>query len=310
MYIRDSIPSFNFYKLTLGMYNSKTMESLFEAEKNKKALTYTAVIILILLLLAVFITWPLLQPKPIVVQDLIEINLGNNEEGFGKVQPLIKGEMAPPHQRAEQQQKSAPAQEPPAKDIQPDEHADDDAAPVVKPSKVIPKTDNIAKEAVTKPVKANNVTPVVMPTPKPQKPKATYNGAGSGKGNGATEDNGYTYQGNKPGGKGDAGDPSGKPDSYGNSPGGRSGVSVTRGVRPLNLGALKFEDDFNENARVYLDVKYNASGTYTGSEIAKGTTTFNATITGIAKTKAAQLKFPPSEDGGISTILFNFKVQN
>ncbi len=293
------------------MYQDIIMQSTFEAEKNRKALTYTIIITAALLLLAIFITWPVILPKPVVVQDLIEINLGNNQEGFGEVQPLIKGEMAPAQEPAAQQQKASPAQQQPAKeDIQPDDKADEDAAPVNKPEKVIPKKTPVADVPVTKPVKTTTPAPVVMPTPKPQKPKATYNGAGNGRGNGATEDNGYTYQGNKPGGRGDAGDPSGKPDSYGNTPGGKSGVSVTRGVRPLNLGALRFQDDFSENAKVYLDVRYNAAGASTGSSIAKGTTTSNATITGIAKRKAADLKFPASPDGGVSTILFNFKVQN
>ena len=292
------------------MYHNQTMYASFEAEKNRKAFTYTAIIVGILILLAILITWPIIKPPVPLVEDLIEINLGNNAEGYGEVQPLIKGEMAPSQEPAAQQQKASAAQEPPAKDIQPDDNADEDAAPVTKPVKVIPKATAIAKEPVSKPVKTTTPAPVVMPAPKPQKPKATYNGSGNGKGNGATEDNGYTYQGNKPGGKGDAGDPSGKPDSYGNTPGGRSGASVTRGVRPLNLGALRFEDDFNENAKVYLDVKYNSSGSYIGSSLAKGTTTSNGTITGIAKRKAAELKFPASADGGVSTILFNFKVQN
>jgi hypothetical protein len=304
------IASFGFNKITLTYYNQTMYASSFEAEKQRKAFTYTAIIVAVLLLLAFFITWPIVQPPKPLVEDLIEINLGNNEEGFGQVQPLIKGEMGPSQAVAATQAKAAPAPEPPAKDIQPDDIEDKDAAPITKPEKIIPKATNIAKEPVSKPVKTTNPAPVVMPAPKPQKPKATYNGAGNGSGNGATEDNGYTYQGNKPGGKGDAGDPSGKPDSYGNSPGGRSGVSVTRGVRPLNLGALRFEDDFSENAKVYLDVQYNAAGAYTGSSIAKGTTTSNSNITGIAKRKAAGLKFPPSPDGGVSTILFNFKVQN
>ena len=226
------------------------------------------------------------------------------------MQPLIKGETGPSQEQAASRAKAAPATEPPAKDIQPDENEDKDAAPVEKHEKVNPKATNIAKEPVTKPAKVINPAPVVMPAPKPQKHKATYNGVGAGGGNGATQDNGYTYQGNKPGGKGDAGDPSGKQDSYGNSPGGRSGVSVTRGVRPLNLGTLRFEDDFNENAKVYLDVQYNAAGSYISSSTGRGTTTSNSTITGIAKRKAASLKFPPSADGGVSTILFNFKVQN
>lgn len=293
------------------MYSNQFIEAAFEAEKNRKAFTYTAIIVSIFLLLAIFITWPIIKPPLPIVQDLIEINLGNNTEGFGAVQPLIKGDMAPSQQSVPQQQKAAPAQqEPVAKDIQPDEKADEDAAPVAKPEKVIPKTNNIAKEPVTKPVKTSTPAPVVLPAPKPQKPKATYNGTGTGNGNGATQDNGYSYQGNKPGGKGDTGDPSGKPDSYGNNPGGRSGVSVTRGQRPLNLGSLRFEDDFDENAKVSLDVRYNASGAYVSSSASRGTTTSNSAIINIAKRKAADLKFPPSDDGGLSTILFNFKVQN
>jgi hypothetical protein len=72
-----------------------TMQATFEAEKNRKAFTYTVLICGILLLLAFLITWPILQPPPVIAQDLLEINLGNNEEGFGEEQPLIKGEMAP-----------------------------------------------------------------------------------------------------------------------------------------------------------------------------------------------------------------------
>ena len=287
------------------------MQANFEAEKNKKAFSYTVLICGMLLLLFFFITWPILQVTPALAQDLIEINLGNNKEGFGKIQPLIKGEMAPAQEPAAQQQKAVAANNEAAKQIEPDDKADEDAAPVTKPVKTINRPIVTPKENNTRPVKTNNPAPITTPpVPKPQKPKFTYNGPGKGTGNGAKQDNGYQYQGNKPGGKGDAGDPSGKPDSYGNTPGGKSGVSVTRGVRPLNLGALRFEDDFNENAKVYLDVRYNSGGSFVSSAIAKGTTTSNNTILSIAKRKAAQLKFPSSEDGGVTTILLNFKVQN
>ncbi len=89
----------------------------------------------------------------------------------------------------------------------------------------------------------------------------------------------------------------------------RSGITVTKGVRPLNLGALKFEDDFSENAKIYLVVKFNANGIYESSDTANGTTTFNATTIDIAKRKAAEFKFPLTANGGFSTILFNFKMQ-
>jgi hypothetical protein len=286
------------------------MSATFEAEKNKKALAYTIAICGTLLLLAFLISWPILQPPVPIAQDLLEINLGNNEEGMGEIQPLIKGEKAP----SQEVTAPAPSNESPkpaeAKEIKPDENAEVNAAPIAKTEKKILKK-KIEIKLEKKIIKKIKTTPIIAPpSPKPAKPKLTYNGPGSGKGNGATEDNGYRYQGNKPGGKGDAGDPSGKPDSYGNSPGGKTGISVTKGIRPINMRDLRFEDDFNENAVVFLDIKYSASGNFISSVIAKGTTTSKSTIISIAKRKAAELKFPTSNDGGISTVVFNFKIQN
>ncbi len=281
----------------------------FEAEKNKKALAYTIAICSILLLLFYFISWQTSQPTIPLSSDLIEINLGNKNDGFGKEQPLIKGEMSLAHERAEAKEKSVATKSIASQDdINPDENAEKDAAAVIKPEKKIHKTD--IKTPVTKITKAANPTPIATLSAKPKKAIATYNGPGKGNGNGATEDNGYRYQGNTPNGKGDAGDESGKPDSYGKDAGGRSGISVTRGTRPTNMGKLKFEDDFTQNAKIYLDVTYSASGSVISSTISKGTTTQTANIIGIAKRKAAELKFPPSDDGGVTTILLNFKVQN
>ena len=286
------------------------MSATFEAEKNKKAFAYTIVICGTLLLLAFLISWPILQPPIPIAQELLEINLGNNEEGMGEIQPLIKGEMAPPQEVSPPAASNESPKPEETKEIKPEENAEVNAAPVAKTEKKILKK-KIEIKPEKKVVKKIKNTPIIAPpSPKPAKPKLTYNGPGSGKGNGATEDNGYQFQGNKPGGKGDDGDPSGKPDSYGNSPGGKTGVSVTKGVRPLNMRDLRFEDDFNENAIVFLDIKYSASGNFISSVIAKGTTTSKSSIIGIAKRKAAELKFPTSVDGGISTVVFNFKIQN
>jgi hypothetical protein len=292
------------------MHYTITMSASFEAEKNRKAFFYTIAIVIAFLLLAIFWTWIIPPPPVPIAQDLIEVNLGNLSEGFGEVQPLIKGEKSPGEEPAEQQKQPIAAAAPEAsKEQLPDDSKDADAIPVVKPNKTATKPDNKPTPAITQPVK--NTAPVTVPEPKPQKPKiAGYGGPKGGTGNGATEDNGYKYQGNKPGGKGDAGDPNGKPDGYGNNPGGRNGgASVTKGVRPYNLGDLRFQDDFNENAKVYVDIRYNAAGTFVSSTVSRGTTTSNAKILSIARQKVSALKFPPSPDGGITTILLNFKVQ-
>lgn len=290
------------------MYYSQPMHSSFEAEKNRKAFTYTAIIVAILLLLAIFITWPLIQPPLPMVQDLIEINLGNNIEGFGEVQPLIKGEMAPAQEPAPQTQKAAAAKQNAAEDIKPDENEDKDAAPVTKPEKVIPKTNKIAKEPVTTPVKTTNPAPVTMPTPKPQKPKATYNGSGTGNGNGATENNGDTYQGKKPGGKGDAGDPSGKPDSYGNSPGGKSGGGPrVIGNRKI-IKYYSFTGDLPK-ATIYATVKVSPQGIGTFTGFAKNSSSTSASYATSIQQYLGKIQFDKSSQESTVTVQFNFTEQ-
>ena len=288
------------------------MNDSFEIQKNTKEFSYTVLICGLFLLIAILYTWPLqFTPKP-VTQDLIEINLGNEQEGSGDIQPLVKGDRAPDVKERYTRAKYSPAKEEPAKDIAADEKDDPEAAPVTKPIKVNHETKNIAKETITKPVKNPNPAPVVNTTPTPPKPKLPlYKGGNGTGGNGATEDNGYRNQGYKSG-NGDAGSPDGKADSYGNSPGGRSGVSVVRGLsgrRPTHFPSM--QDEFNENAKVYVDIKVNASGTVTDASIAKGTTTSNSSLRSIALQKAKQLKFPPSKnDEEAGTILFNFILKS
>ena len=71
------------------------------------------------------------------------------------------------------------------------------------------------------------------------------------------------------------------------------------------------QGDFNENAKVYVDIKVNASGTVTSAVVAKGTTTSNSTLRNIAIQKAKELKFPPAQnDIESGTILFNFILKS
>jgi outer membrane biosynthesis protein TonB len=288
------------------------MTDTFEIQKNTKAIFYTAIICALFLAIAILYTWPLQIPPPVIAQDLIEVNLGNEKEGMGDIQPLVKGDPAPDVPQKQSMQKSAPTHDEPSKDIASDDNNDKEAAPVTKPLKPNKEAKIIAKEVITKPVKTANPVPVINPNPAPPKPKiALYKGGNGTGGNGAAQDNGYKNQGYKPG-NGDNGSPSGKPDSYGNSPGGKSGVSVVKGLagrRPIRFPSM--EDEFNENAKVYVDIKVDASGTVTSAGIARGTTTSNGSLRSIAIQKAKQLKFPTSqndEDGG--TILFNFILKN
>jgi hypothetical protein len=71
------------------------------------------------------------------------------------------------------------------------------------------------------------------------------------------------------------------------------------------------QGDFNENAKVYVDIQVNGSGTVTSAVISRGTTTSNPSLRSTAIEKAKQLKFPssqnPLENG---TILFNFVLKS
>ncbi|MGN6249595.1 MAG: hypothetical protein ACTHNG_14675 [Ginsengibacter sp.] len=282
----------------------------FEAEKNRKALMYTALVIGLFLAFAIFYTWKMPAPPTPDVMDLIQVNLGNEQEGMGDVQPLVKGERAPDNQSVASSRSARKVHAEPAQPIQADPNESKDAAPVVKAEKkkVTAKVEN--KEPVTTATKKVNPSPVVNPKPAPPKPKNLYKGGNGTGGNGATEDNGFRNQGYKPG-NGDAGSPNGNPDSYGNSPYGRSGFSVVRGLsgrRPVHFPNM--EGDFNENAKVYVDIKVNGAGAVTSAVIAKGTTTSNAQLRSIAIQKAKQLKFPPSQnDLESGTILFNFVLK-
>src|SRR5688500_13230887 len=74
------------YQITLHMANIAVKHS--ESERRKKALLYTAVICGILLLMFFLISWKIMPPSPPPPEQLIEVNLGNMEEGEGDVQPL------------------------------------------------------------------------------------------------------------------------------------------------------------------------------------------------------------------------------
>src|SRR5258708_29652089 len=90
-------------KITLS---TTAINHSFEAEKNRKALMYTTGLVGIFLIIAIYYTWPLLIPPIPPVQDLIDVNLGNEQEGMGNIQPLVKGERAPDNQSRESHKKS------------------------------------------------------------------------------------------------------------------------------------------------------------------------------------------------------------
>lgn len=280
------------------MNYTNIMSATFETEKNRKALVYTAVICGAILLIALLVSWKLPQHPPQILQDLIEINLGNDVEGYGEVQPLIKGEKSPATEEPAPQQQTAKANNQTAEEVTTDDNTDAESAPVTKPVKATPK--------VIKPVAV-----AVPPAPKPQKPKiAGYNGPKGGTGNGATEDNGYKYQGNKPGGTGDAGSPSGKPDSYGNTPGGKTGgggLKVSKGDRTI-VNNYIFMGEL-PRATINAVIKVSPSGRGTFVTFDKGSTSVDSKYANAIRGYLPNIDFNKSDHESIVTVPFNFRVQ-
>jgi hypothetical protein len=282
------------------------MTDNFEIQKNTKAFSYTAIICGLLLAIAFFYTWPLqMTPMP-AIQDLIEINLGNEQEGMGDVQPLVKGDPAPEVPEP-QSIKSAAVNNEPAKDIEADEDDDKDAAPVIRPLKPNNEAKTLSKETITKPVKINNTVPVVNPNPAPPKPKiALYKGGNGTGGNGAAQDNGYRNQGNKPG-NGDNGSPDGKPDSYGNTPGGKTGRPRVIGNRKI-IRHYSFTGDL-EKATIYAIVKVTSEGVGTFASFGRNSSTTARAYANAIVNYLRNVKFDKSDQESTVTVQFNFNIQ-
>lgn len=295
------------------MNNYAHMQVDFERNKNLKASGITLLICSLLFIIFFFVQWSLPNIPPPVFEEGIEVNIGNSETGIGDIAPQTPGE---PSKLEEPVVNTPPAAKPAAQqpqNIATDDNETDEAAAINKPTKTIVKAKpNNNPPEVTKKPKAE--VPPTPPAPKPRAQMGKYSG-----GNGTGGNNGDTYNGVKnqgiAGGTGDQGKPNGNPnsDSYtGNGGTGNSGVTIRSGLSGRRFAKLpSFEDEFNEPAKVAVDIVVDKSGNVTSATInLSGTTTTNSNIRNIALRKAKQLKLNAgSEDEQTGTIVFNFKLR-
>jgi outer membrane biosynthesis protein TonB len=296
------------------------MANQFDNERHRKAFIYTGIICSVLLAAFFLISWKTKPPSPPIVQEQMEINLGNNEEGFGEVQPLVKGEPSPPEESTPPpptaSAEPAAATEPEVDDnITPDNNAPAEAAPVSKPVvKPSPVVINRPKEPVTKPVIKPTIPtvakPTTMPTPKPAKPKIIMPGAtGKTGGNNANQDNGYNQQGTNKNGNGDKGVPTGKKDTYGNKEGGSvNGPKVISGNRTVSYRSFNFTDEL-EKATINAVVKVSAAGVGTFVKFAAGSTTTDARYANAIRRYLTNMPFDKQDHEDIVTVQFRFNVK-
>jgi TonB family protein len=261
----------------------------FERNKNIKALSYTIIIMGGLFLLFVLMSWTLPLTPPPPVDEGVEVNLGNSDQGFGTVAPQIPGEPAeeqqtnfnpPPSQRAEAETNPEVAENNDA-DV-PAIHT----SPKPEKKKDIKPVNNNTKKTSTK--------AVTNPTPTPPKPKAVYAGgkSSSNSGNNADSYNNSRNQGIA-GGNGDQGKPNGNPnsDSYtGNGGRGSAGISITRGLQGRHIAsAAHFQDQYKYGGKVSVDITVDENGNVTSAHVKPGSPF--ADLNAIAERRAKQLKF-------------------
>lgn len=292
------------------------MATEFEVQKNIRAGGYTALVVVLLLIVLFFIRWTIPVPPPPPLDEGIEVNLGSSDEGLGDDQPMSPESPAPATPVTYTPPRASAAAAEDTRNVETDDS--DEEAPVVKtPAKPKPNATKIPeKEEAVKPTKAP-AKPVENPNPAPPKPKAVFKGV-SGTGAGGNEADSYQKGGNQgiAGGTGDQGKPGGNPNSTnyeGNGGTGKSGVSISRGLQGRKIITQpSFEDDFNENAKVAVDIRIDAAGKVISAVYQpKGSTTSNNNLKSIAIRKAMQLKFNSgNEEEQIGTIVFNFRLRN
>ena len=117
------------------------------------------------------------------------------------------------------------------------------------------------------------------------------------------------------GGTGDQGKPGGDPDSKnytGNGGRGNSGVAITRGLQGRKFVKLpSFQDEFNENAKVAIDITVDGAGNVVSAVYQpRGSTTADAGYKAIAIRKALQIKLNNTGAESTGTIVFNFRLNN
>lgn len=310
--------SFNKHLARILLFSSGmpiAMTDNFEAQKNLKAGSYTTLICGALLIIFLFVKWGLPDIPPPPIEEGIEVNLGNSDQGFGDDQPFLPGQPSPADEQAYTPPKQTAATEEESKDFETDDK-DEDAPSVAKPPVTKPNSTRIPEKDVVKSKPVANPQPVNNPAPAPPKPKAVFKGV-SGTGTGGNEADTYKPGGNQgiAGGTGDQGRPGGNPDSdnYTGGGTGRGGMPVTiRGLSGRRIvNNPSFQDEFNENAKVAVDIKIDANGRVVSATFSpRGSTTANSTYKEIAIRNAMKLKYNATGQESMGTIQFDFRIRN
>jgi hypothetical protein len=290
------------------------MADTFESQKNLKATGYTAVFCTLVLIILLYVSWtlPVAPAKP--VEEGIEVNLGNSDKGMGTEQPYLPGKPAAEDKEKYTPPKQAVVEKQPVKDVETDDNNKEDAPvvkhpPVTKPDATKLPDKDITRKTV-KPVKQPEIMPVKPVVRHPKALMGTVSGTGNG-GNAADDFKPGANQG-VAGGRGDQGKPGGDPNSNNYTGGGHGsgGVVISRGLEGRHIRYVpRFTGDFNENAKVAIQVHIDENGNVLSADYEmRGSTTSASNYISEAKQKAMLVKFDTGPSESVGTIIFNFKL--
>ena len=289
-------------------------EHQFESRKNRRAGLYTLFICGSLFLLLFLISWTLPFNPPAPVEEGLEVNLGNSDQGLGSDQPFLPNDPSKQDQEKYTPPKTVAATKEALKDVETDDKDPDPAPAVKQPPVTKPDATKIPDKDLAVKTPKKVVQPAVNPTPAPPKPKAVFNGV-KGDGSGGNDADHFKPGGNQgiAGGKGDQGAPGGDPNSTNYTGGGHgNGIAIARGLQGRRISSTpSFTDEFNENAKIAVDIHVDATGNVISAEYqAHGSTTSDANLKAIAIRKAHQVKFNSGADESSGTLIFVFKLKN
>ncbi|HEX3768311.1 MAG TPA: hypothetical protein VHT72_08030, partial [Puia sp.] len=237
-----------------------------------------------------------------------------SDQGLGSNQPFLPNDPSKQDQEKYTPPKTVSPVKEALKDVETDDKDPDPAPAVKKPPVTKPEAKKIPDKDLTVKTPHKTIQPAVNPTPAPPKPKAVFHGV-NGDGTGGNDADHFKPGGNQgiAGGKGDQGKPGGDPNSTNYSGGGHgNGIAIARGLQGRRISSTpSFTDEFNENAKVAVDIVVDASGNVTSAEYqARGSTTADAGLKAIAIRKAHQVKFNSGSEESSGTLIFNFRLKN
>jgi hypothetical protein len=287
----------------MNQYAVAVMSDTFETRKNTQASMITAGVAGGLLLLFILVRFSYPVDIPEVIPDTIEVNLGTSDMGSGKDQPQLPGEPAPSRQIAYVPPTPVKSIDESSKDVE-TSNRNDDVPEIKKPVVTKPNATQVDKEAKT-------VKTVVKPAPvvnvAPPRPKAVIGRTLGGNGNGGNGADSYKQGTNEgvAGGNGDQGRPNGVP-------GGKdyTGTPKNRGVQVVQIPNSSFEDEFNQNGKVAMDIVVDDNGKLISANYQpRGSTVSDRKMIDIARRRAGEIRFPHYDGGFRQTLIFEFKLK-